>query len=85
MIKRKILFKNIPDLNSYLTVFKVPLFKELIKKDFYSSKELKETYSEIIKKETNPVEKMIFKMLNRKSICFSDYKLHFLFSVTFLD
>ena len=79
MIKRKVLFKKIPDLNSYLSVFKVPLFKSLIKKDFYSSKKLKETYSKIVKKETNPVEKMIFQMLNNKEVCFKDLKIHFLF------
>jgi hypothetical protein len=78
-IKRKVLFKIIPDLNSYLSVFKVPLCKALIKKDFYSSGKLKKTYEEIVKKETNPVEKMIFQMINKREICFSDFKIHFLF------
>ena len=78
-IKKKVLFKNISDLNSYLTVFKVPLFKELIKKDFYSSKELKETYSKIVKKENNDVEKMIFQLLRNKEIHFKNFELHAVF------
>lgn len=78
-IRKRIIFKQIPELDSYLTVFKVPLFRKLIEKDFYSSNTLKETYVKIIKKETNEVEKMIFKMLCRKEVHFTDYKLHFLF------
>lgn len=78
-ITRKIVFRNRPALDTYLPLIKLPLFKKLLARDFYKSTELRKVYKEIIKKESNGVEKMIFKVLCGKSITFSDVTLKFLF------
>jgi hypothetical protein len=78
-IKNRMVFKEIPSLDSYLSVFKTSVCKKLVEKNFHLSDKLKETYSKIIKKESNEVEKMIFQMLSKKKIHFKEIELKFLF------
>lgn len=78
-ITKHIIFKEMPGLDSYLSFIKLPLFKRLSESDFYSSDDLKKTYEEIIKKESNGVEKMIFELLCGRKIQFDNIKLKFLF------
>lgn len=78
-ISKHILFKDMPGLDSYLSFIKLPLFKTLSENEFYNSDEIKKTYEEIIRKESNGVEKMIFEMLCGREIQFDDIKLKSLF------
>lgn len=86
-MERKVVFKDIPSLNTRLTLIKLPLFKILLYNDFYKSNELKRTYEEIIKKEykEGSVETMIFQILCGKKVHFSDITLKFLFYKEFAD
>lgn len=78
-IGRKIVFKDSQSLKSCLSIISLPLFKILLRKSFYDSDELKKTYKEIIRKESNGVERMIFEILCGKTIKFKDIMLKFQF------
>lgn len=78
-ISKRVVFKDIPSLESYLSFIKLPLFKRLSENDFYNSENLKKIYEEIIKKESNGVERMIFELLCGRKIEFDNIKMKFLF------
>lgn len=78
-IRKKIVFRDAPTLDSYLFLIKLPLFKKLLCNDFYKCEELRKSYEEIIRKEANGVEQMIFQLLCKKKIGFKDIRFKFLF------
>lgn len=84
-IARKTVFKDSPSLDDHLSLIKLPLFKKLLYNHFYKSEALKKTYEEIIQKESNGVEKMIFRLLCGQKVSFSDITLKFLFYREFPD
>lgn len=78
-IRRKIVFKDMRELGSYLTVIKLETLKKLLSKDFYGSEKLKRVFKQIAEKESDGPERMVFKMLSNEKVQFSDIRLKFLF------
>lgn len=78
-VQKKIVFKKTESLESRLSLVKLPVFKQLLEKDFFSSSELKQTYEEIVKRGSNEVEMMIFKIMSKEQVFFKDIQLKFLF------